>query len=117
LYEPNASILKAGAFRSIAERFRIDKLHPNTHLYTADHLIGDFPGKVFQNEALITSSTKNLTNFFEDSKGNILTRNYPLSVESLRKKTGLKEGGRKFLIGCSGIRKKFLIVANKLDNL
>ena len=56
-------------------------------------------------------------NFFEGSRANILTRNYPLGVEALRKKTRLKDGGKKFLIGCSGVRKKFLVVAIKLDSL
>jgi len=117
LYEPNASILKAGAFKSICARFGVYKLHPNTHIYTSRHLVPNFPGKVFQVEAFVKSSTKELLNFFEGSRANILTRNYPLSVDALRKKTGLKDGGRKFLIGCSGVGRKFLIVANKLDSL
>ena len=117
LYEPNASILKAGAFKSIGVRFGIYKLHPNTHIYTSDHLIPNFPGKVFQIEALVKSSAKELMNFFEGSRANILTRNYPLSVDSLRKKTRLKEGGKKFLIGLFRCEEKFLVVATKLDSL
>ncbi len=117
LYEPNASILKAGAFKSICARFGVYKLHPNTHIYTSDRPVHNFPGKVFQVEAFVKSSAKELMNFFESSRANILTRNYPLSVDALRKKTRLKEGGKKFLIGCSGVGRKFLIVANKLDGL
>jgi 16S rRNA G966 N2-methylase RsmD len=48
LYEPNASILKAGAFKSISKKFNIKKLHPNTHLYTSHQLLRDFPGRIFQ---------------------------------------------------------------------
>ena len=77
----------------------------------------NFPGKVFQIESSVKSEGKELMNFFEGSKANILTRNYPLSVDALRKKTRLKEGGKKFLIGCSGVRRKFLLVATKLDSL
>jgi 16S rRNA G966 N2-methylase RsmD len=117
LYEPNASLLKAGAFKTIAAHFHIYKLHPNTHLYTANHLLPDFPGKVFRVEALAKSDPNELSDFFADSKANVLTRNYPLSVDVLRKKTRLKDGGQKFLIGCSGLKKKFLIVATKLDRL
>jgi len=117
LYEPNASILKAGAFKSICARFGVYKLHPNTHIYTSHHLVSNFPGKVFQVEGFVKSSAKELMNFFEGSRANILTRNYPLSVDALRKKTRLKDGGKKFLIGCSGVGRKFLIVANKLDSL
>ncbi len=117
LYEPNASLLKSGAFKTTAARFHIHKLHPNTHLYTSDQVIENFPGKVFQIESSVKSDDKELMNFFEGSKANILTRNYPLSVDALRKKTRLKEGGKKFLIGCSGVKKKFLLVASKLNGL
>jgi 16S rRNA G966 N2-methylase RsmD len=117
LYEPNASILKSGAFKTTAARFHIHKLHPNTHLYTSDKAIANFPGKIFQIESTVKSNPKELKRFFEGSKANILTRNYPLSVDALRKKTRLKEGGEKFLIGCSGVNKKFLLVATRLNSL
>jgi 16S rRNA G966 N2-methylase RsmD len=117
LYEPNASLLKSGSFKTIAARFHIHKLHPNTHLYTSNQAIANFPGKVFQIESAVKWDDKELTKFFDGSKGNILTRNYPLSVDALRKKTRLKEGGKKFLIGCSGVKKKFLLVATKLNSL
>jgi 16S rRNA G966 N2-methylase RsmD len=117
LYEPNASILKSGAFKTTAARFHIHKLHPNTHLYTSDQVVANFPGKVFRIESSVKGDDKGLMNFFEGSKANILTRNYPLSVDALRKKTRLKEGGKKFLIGCSGVKKKFLLVATRLDGL
>ena len=117
LYEPNASLLKSGAFKTTAARFHIHKLHPNTHLYTSDQVIANFPGKVFQIESFVKSDDKELMKFFEGSKANILTRNYPLSVDALRKKTRLKEGGKKFLIGCSGVKKKFLLVATRLNSL
>lgn len=117
LYEPNASILKSGAFKTTAARFHIHKLHPNTHLYTSDQVITNFPGKVFQIESAVKPDDKELRNFFADSKANIVTRNYPMSVDALRKKTRLKEGGKKFLIGCSGVKRKFLLVAMKLNGL
>ncbi|HZB13928.1 MAG TPA: hypothetical protein VE467_12910 [Chryseolinea sp.] len=114
LYEPNASILKSGAFKTIAGRFNIYKLHPNTHLYTSDYLIDDFPGKVFKVESFVKSNPKELAYHFEGFMANIITRNYPLSVSELRKKTRLKEGGNKFLIGCSGVTKKFLVVTSRI---
>lgn len=48
LYEPNASLLKAGAFRSVAAAYSVRKLHPNSHLYTSDTFIGNFPGRIFR---------------------------------------------------------------------
>ncbi len=116
VYEPNASLLKSGAFKTIAFRFKIYKLHPSTHLYTSEQGIDFFPGKVFKIESHVKPNAKMIT-FFPDGKANIVTRNYPLSVQELRKKTGLKEGGEKFLIGCSGMSRKFLLVAAKLNGL
>ncbi|MEO7987934.1 MAG: SAM-dependent methyltransferase [Chryseolinea sp.] len=112
LYEPNASILKAGAFKTIGNEFKISKLHPSTHLYTSEHLIENFPGRIFKVETFVKADPKTLKDFFPEGKANITTRNYPLSVEELKKKTGLKDGGDKFLIGFSGSNTKFLVVAN-----
>jgi hypothetical protein len=114
VYEPNASLLKSGAFKTIAATFHVHKMHTNTHLYTSDMFIENFPGRIFQTESLVKSDPKIIFNFFPAGKGNVITRNYPLTVEALRKKIKLKEGGDKFLIACSGAKKKFLIVASKI---
>lgn len=114
LYEPNASILKAGAFKSAAARFNLKKIHVNTHLYTGEHLVDNFPGRKFLIEELVKPST--LKKYFPDGKANVTTRNYPLTPEALKKKTGLKDGGEKFLIGFSGEKKKFLAVARRLPD-
>ncbi len=113
LYEPNASILKAGAFKTIGNEFKIGKLHPSTHLYTSDQLVEKFPGRIFKVEAFVKADPKTLKEFFPEGKANITTRNYPLSIEELKKKTGLKDGGEKFLIGFSGMKTKFLVVASR----
>lgn len=114
LYEPNAAILKAGAFKTIAQRFNLAKIQSSTHLYTADHLAEDFPGRVFFIEARVRPDTKSLKPFFPEGKANVTTRNYPLTVEELKKKTGLKDGGEKFLIGFSGVKEKFLVAARRV---
>ena len=114
LYEPNASILKAGAFKSIGLENNLFKLHPSTHFYTSDLLLKNFPGRVFEIEAFIKPDPKIMLHHFPDGRGNVTTRNYPLTPEQLKKKTGLKEGGEKFLIGFSGVDKKFLVVAQRL---
>lgn len=115
LYEPNASILKSGAFKTIGVLFNVYKLHPNTHLYTSKQFVENFPGRIFQIQSLVKPDAKALKKFFLEGKANITTRNYTLSVDELRKKTGLKDGGDKFLIGFSGIKKKFLVVATKMN--
>lgn len=114
LYEPNASVLKAGAFKLIGVKNDLAKIHSNTHLYTSNNVISDFPGRIFKIEGFVKPDNKTLQSFFPEGKANITTRNYPLSVEALKKKTGLKDGGDKYLIGFSGSAKKFLVVANRL---
>jgi hypothetical protein len=114
LYEPNAAFQKAGAFKSIAGTYRMTKIHPNTHLYTADEIVLNFPGRTFRIEALVKPDKKELQKYFPEGKANITTRNYPLTPEALKKKTGLKDGGEKFLIGFSGEKKKFLVVGERV---
>lgn len=114
LYEPNASILKAGGFKSVAHRFDVKKIQPNTHLYTSENLIDDFPGRKFMIEKLVRADAREMKRFFPDGKANVITRNYPLTAEQLKKKMKLKDGGEKFLIGFSGKEKKFLAVARRV---
>lgn len=98
LYEPNAAILKAGAFRSLTQAFPVEKLHINSHLYTSDMQIADFPGRRFQVEAVSGFGKKELKAFLKDmDKANITVRNFPLSVAELRKRLKLKEGGDDYI--------------------
>ncbi len=115
LYEPNAAILKSGAFKLIGNRFQLSKLQQHTHLYTSGHVVQDFPGRVFKIEALVKPDAKNIRAYFEDGKANVVTRNYPLSAEQLKKKVGLKDGGEKFLIGFSGQTEKFTAVCSRIQ--
>lgn len=102
LYEPNSSVLKAGAFKSVAQRYGLAKLHINTHLYTSDQLLSDFPGRVFKVNQVWTSdkhSFKRMSVFIK--KANISTRNYPLKPDEIKKKTGITDGGDTYLFGCT----------------
>ena len=98
LYEPNASIMKAGAFRSMTERFKFAKLQANSHLYTSDELITDFPGRTFAVEAASGFGKKELKVFLADTpKANLSVRNFPASVADLRKRLHITEGGDSYL--------------------
>ncbi len=108
VYEPNAAILKAGAFKLIAARFNLAKLHRNTHFYTSDELLPDFPGRVFEVAAVARRMTPELERHFPDRKANVVVRNYPLSVEQLKAKTGLRDGGTKYLLGFTSPQGKLL---------
>mgnify|MGYP003183413379 CR=1 FL=1 len=98
LYEPNASILKAGAFRSIASSFHLSKLHANSHLYTSNERIEKFPGRIFRITGYSSLNKKELKNILNGlDKANITTRNFPQSVAELRKRLKLTDGGDIYL--------------------
>lgn len=99
LIEPYSPILKAGAFRSFGERFGLKKLHPNSHLYTSDEKPKEIPSRVFAVILEISNPKKELKQLFPSGKVNVITRNYALSADELKKKYMLKDGGGKFLIG------------------
>ena len=115
LYEPNAAILKAAAFRFVSEGFRLAKLAPNTHLYAADHLLSDFPGRVWEVLSPLTSSMhKHLPETLREQGASILTRNYPLSADQLRKKLKLKDSATQTIIGVRVADKPTLFWAKKI---
>lgn len=98
LYEPNASLLKAGAFKSIAARLQLHKLHVSSHLYTSDQPVMDFPGRIFLVEEVIPFHSKLCKQLAKlVPQANITVRNFPLSVDELRKKTRIREGGLVYL--------------------
>ena len=113
LYEPNASILKSGAFKVVAEKFGLSKLQANTHLYTSPNLFTDFPGRVFKIEAL-NPTLQLLKELLPEGKANVATRNYPLSAQELKKKLKLKDGGGKFVIGFSEEKRKSVVIATRI---
>ena len=97
IFEPNAAILKAGAYKLVGERFGLQKLDVNTHLYCSEEYVADFPGRVWKiKEASFPLSPKGA----RDKQANVLVRNYPLTAEQLKKKLHLRDGGTAFVIGC-----------------
>ena len=115
LYEPNASILKAGAYKSIANRYGLKKLHPNSHLYTSDIFVSEFPGRKFCCESVFGLGKKELkSNLGDIKKANITIRNFPSSVDELRKRIKLSDGGDLFLVATTLIdEQKVLIKCTK----
>ena len=98
LYEPNSSILKAGFYKSIVSKYQVEKLQVNSHLYTSDFFKNGFPGRIFEVISVSSLNKKELKNFMSDvSEANLSVRNFPLSVNDLRKKLKLKEGGYWYL--------------------
>ncbi|MEM6841803.1 MAG: hypothetical protein AAF632_06230 [Bacteroidota bacterium] len=115
IYEPNTAILKAGAFRTVANRWNLAKLHPNTHLYTSEALVDNFPGRIFELEAVLPYRKKEVQKYIPGKKANITTRNFRDSVATVRKKLGLKEGGDIYLFATRTLSKdQAILLAKKL---
>lgn len=113
LYEPNAAILKAGAYKLIAHRFGLSKLDVNTHLYVSESLVPDFPGRVWQISQIINGKTNE--KMMNGQMANVLCRNYPLTPDQLKKKLHLRDGGTAFVIGCRINGKPSLIYAERAN--
>lgn len=99
LYEPNASIMKAGCFDVVADRYPgIVKIAPNSHLFVSDKEIRDFPGRCFAIEKTTTMNKKELRSALAGiTSANISIRNFPMSVADLRKRLKLKDGGNTYI--------------------
>lgn len=100
LYEPNASIMKAGCFDLVEERFGVTQIGPSSHLFVSEQQIADFPGRGFTIEAVGSMNKKDTKRLLNGMKqANIAVRNFPLTAPQLRKKLKLADGGTVYLFG------------------
>ena len=115
LFEPNTSILKAGAYKTLALRFGLDKLHVDSHLYTSDTYIPDFPGRVFEIETVTSFNKNELKSAMQGvSQANLSIRNFPMSTDDLKKKLKLRDGGLLYLFATTlNDGKKVLLLCRK----
>ena len=114
LYEPNAAIMKAAGFNEITFQFLVTKLHQHSHLYTSENWI-DFPGRVFEIQNHLEYNKQNMKSFLKDKKANITTRNFPESVESIRAKWKIKDGGDLYCFFTTNINNdKIVLLCSKL---
>jgi len=112
LFEPNAALLKSGAFSLISEKLKVEKLHKNTHLYTSDRKV-NFPGRIFKIEKVIPYAKSDMRRE-RFTKANIATRNFPESVATIRKKWKVGEGGEVYLFFTTNVdNKKVVVVCSK----
>lgn len=109
LYEPSAAFMKAGPFKSICRAFNVQKLNVSTHLYTSDKQISGFPGRIFRVIDVQPFSVKTLKSLTTSGKANITTRNFPHSVAEVRKKSGIREGGKDYLFLFRGPDNELLV--------
>lgn len=98
LYEPNASLMKAGCFGVLSDRYDARMLSKNSHLFVSQAPIEAFPGRSFRIIAVSSFNKKELKRYLSGiTKANIATRNFPLSVAELRKRLKLKDGGETYI--------------------
>ncbi|MBK6995138.1 MAG: methyltransferase domain-containing protein [Lewinellaceae bacterium] len=115
LYEPNPAILKAGAFRSFAQRFGLEKLHANTHLYTSMEFRQDLPARSFVVEQVCKYDRKTVQAFVPNGKANITCRNFPDNPDQVRRKLGLADGGEVYLFAATDAEnRKLVMVCSKV---
>lgn len=114
LYEPNAAIMKSGGFAEVSARFGINKLHVNSHLYTSEELI-PFPGRRFTVNEVLPYQKKELKAALEGKKANVTTRNFPESVEDIRKKWKISEGGHLYCFFTTDLNNdKIVLLCSKI---
>lgn len=114
LYEPNAAIMKSGGFDEVAFQFNLTKLHPHSHLYTSDEKI-DFCGRVFEITTVFPYQKKEMKLHLENKKANITIRNFPETVEIIRKKWKIKEGGNVFTFFTTDLKNnKIVLLCTKI---
>lgn len=100
LYEPNASIMKAGCFDLVEERFGVTQVGPSSHLFVSATPVADFPGRGFAIEEIGGMNKKDIKRLLNGTKqANIAVRNFPLTAPQLRKKLKLADGGPVYLFG------------------
>lgn len=113
LYEPNAAIMKSGGFDWISAQFKLKKLNPHSHLYTSERLM-EFPGRVFTIDQVIPYN-KSEMKLLANQKANITVRNFPDTVENIRKKWKINDGGNCYSFFTTDVNNhKIVLLCSKL---
>ncbi|CAD5290525.1 MULTISPECIES: hypothetical protein [unclassified Imperialibacter] len=116
LYDPNVAVTKAGAFKTVAARYGLGKLHVNTHLYTSAKLVEDFPGRTFRVLEVLPFSSKGLKSLrLPFAKAHVMSKNFPLEAAELQKRLKQKEGEQGLVMGVTVGSGKVLVVAERVN--
>ena len=116
LYEPNSAIMKSGGFNEVGLQFSLDKLHQNSHLYTSNQII-EFPGRIFEIQKIIAYNKKEIMANFSNKQFNITTRNFPETVDNIRKKWKIKDGGNEYCFFTTNLNdQKIVLICTKINH-
>lgn len=114
LYEANNAIMKSGGFDEVSNFYSINKLHKHSHLYTSENLIS-FPGRIFEIQNSISYNKTEIKKYLENTKANITIRNFPDSVEVIRKKWKIKDGGNNYCFFTTDVNNnKIVLICTKI---
>jgi hypothetical protein len=116
LYEPNASVMKAGCFEVLTGRYPVKALATDSHLFVSVDVIRDFPGRGFAIDAVTTMNKKELARSLAGvTRANVATRNFPMTAQQLRQRLGLKDGGDCYIFGTTtAAGQRLLYICHKL---
>jgi hypothetical protein len=115
LFEPNAAIMKSGGFEAVSAHFKIEKLHKHSHLYTSDKKDGEFPGRIFKIDQILPFNKSGMKELAEIKKANVTARNFPDSVETIRKKWKIGDGGEIFCFFTTDVNNdKIALICTKI---
>lgn len=116
LYEPNAAVMKGGCYRLLCPRYDVQKLHRNSHLYTSERPVEDFPGRIFEMDDWAVYGKKSKALLEGIDKASIATRNFPMSVANLRKSLKIGDGDQVYIFATTLTgEQKILIRAQKIQ--
>lgn len=114
IYEPNSSLQKLQCYGAIYKKYKIKKLHHNSHLFTSDELI-NFQGRVFEVIGIEKLNIKSIRKYLPENKANITVRNYPSTSEKIKLKLKINDGGNIYLFATTDINnKKIILICNKI---
>lgn len=117
LYEPNSAILKSGGFDHLVDKFGIKKLHQHSHLFTSEELVENFPGRSFSIEQTFAFNKTEMKKHLHGKKANITIRNFPESVETLRKKYKIADGGNLYAFFSTNLNnEKIVLLCAKIND-
>lgn len=115
LYEPNTSVLKAGAFNTISEEFQLNKVAPNSHLYFSEQILNSFPGRSFKIQGVCGYQLKELITILPSLQASVSTRNFISKPDEIKKKFKLKESDHTQLFATRNLKNKpLLIISTKI---
>ena len=111
VYEPNASIMKAGCFNLLVQKYGVYQIASNSHIFISENCNSDFPGKIWKIEGVCSMNKKEIKQIISDLEyANIATYNFPISVNDLKKKLKLKDGGTTRILATTDSKNQHVII-------